>query len=201
MGLFEELVRKKLEEFVPQLDSIKDKRLIDICVEDFRLYLMYKWKFESQNRGMDFRNKFLECINNEGNEILPFCDMWMQNWIEQWRKKVKIITNRKDWSRDKRQVSKLIRRGERKLTPVKIDEFKWPIITTMIEHGNIVCLDILSDQLLKRELGRYKGLPNKWSIKEELQYLNLMMVKAKEMVSTHGPIVYIKIDGDYFRNI
>jgi hypothetical protein len=201
MGLFEDLVRKKLEEYLPQLDIIADKKLINICTEDFRLYLMHKWNFESQLKGVEFREKFLDAVDNEGNKILPYVDIWIQNWIEQWRKKVKLITKEEDWTRDKRQVSKLVRRGENKLSPMKVEEFKWPIITTMIDNGNIVCLGILSDQLLKRELGKYKGLPNKWSIKDELQYLNFIMGKAKDIVTTNRYLVYIKLGENYFRNL
>jgi len=202
MGLFEDLVKKKLEEYVPQVECYdRDKKLFEICVSDLKYYLVYKWNFESHLLEQDFREKFLECINEEGENILPIVDLWIKNWIMQWDKRVKIVIRDEDYTLDKRQLSNFVRKGEASLSPLEIEELKYPVVCTLIEHGEIVGLDIISEQVIKGELGKVYSTPSTWDVKEKLNFINMVMKKVGEYTSITGPLIFIKLTGIYFRNL
>jgi len=199
MGVFTDLVRSKLKEYVPQIGD-SDDRLYQIATEDLKLYLMYKWNFESHLLESDFTDKFLECVTEEGEDILPLIDLWFSNWIVKWNQRVKIIVKDKDWNVNVNQLSKLIKRGASLLEPKEIEEYKWPIVNTFIEHGEIACVNIIADQIIKREIGKESEV-HTWNLERKLQFINMLMKKVVGYISFKGPLVFVKLDKIYFRNV
>jgi len=194
---YEQLVENRLRELIPGVDCQgRDKRLCDIAKADLAYYLQVKWGFEKFSI-LDFRNRFLECIGSEGMSVKIFVYNWISNWYVQWKKRVKIILKDTEWTADKQQVTRMIKRGAGLLSHVDLVRYRRPLIETLINHGEIACLDILANQFVKKEIAN-RGLAPK-TVEEKLNFINMIMGKMVKVATATGPLVFIKLGKVYFK--
>jgi hypothetical protein len=71
------------------------------------------------------------------------------------------------------------------------------VVSTLVKNGEICGTEILSENLLKMELGE-KSV-EKLSDKERIfTVVNEALRKAREMAQSKGPLIFVKIDKGYY---
>jgi hypothetical protein len=118
-------------------------------------------------------------------------------WFKKWKERVKLLIgnqNANKWNK----VSKTLSNAEplwKKLEHKQ--ELREVVVATLIKNGEICGTEILSENLLKMELGekRIQGLSDKEQI---LTALNNALRKAREMAQSKGPLIFVKIDKGYY---
>jgi len=72
------------------------------------------------------------------------------------------------------------------------------VTATLIRNGEICGTSILAENLLKMELG--KNRKNHASKEEQIiNVVNNTLRKAKELARSRGPLIYVKIDKNYYQ--
>jgi hypothetical protein len=71
------------------------------------------------------------------------------------------------------------------------------VVTTLVKNGEICGTEILSENLVKMELGekRVQDLSDKERV---FIVLNEALRKAREMAQSKGPLIFVKIDKGYY---
>jgi len=198
-GIIEELLKKLLEDNIPDLECYgKDVRLFEIACDDLQFYLMNKWNMDTQDN-IEFRKKFLDCIVEEGENILPLLELWAKNWYMKWKQRVMIVFNSEKWNRNYKQVTRLANKGESKLSPRELREFTYPIALTLLEHGEFACLRIMSENFIKLYMANIEESPT--TVQEKLNMINSIIRDAVGKIAFKGPIIFIKVGNLYFRNL
>src|SRR5208283_5133883 len=71
------------------------------------------------------------------------------------------------------------------------------IITTLLKNGEICGTEILSENLLKMELGE-KRVQELNEREQVFTIVNEALRKAREMAQSRGPLIFVKVDKGYY---
>ena len=118
-------------------------------------------------------------------------------WFKKWKERVKLLIGKQNlnkWSKVSKNLSKaepLWKRVERK------QEVQEVVVATLIKNGEICGTEILSENLLKMELGdkRVRSLKDQERL---FNALNSSLRKARDMAQSRGPLIFVKIDKGYY---
>jgi hypothetical protein len=120
-------------------------------------------------------------------------------WFKKWKERVKLLIgeeNQNKWNK----VSKTLNNAEpfwRKLE--RKQELREIIVTTLIKNGEICGTEILSENLLKLELGE-KRVQNLNDKERVFTALNNALRKGRDMALSKGPLIFVKIDKGYYNS-
>ena len=199
MNFVEIMIGEKLKEEDSALDIAgSDRKVLQVACEDFTNYLKFHWelmgKEASQCELVDRLEKFFKENHAELEEYLT---VWISVWFKKWKERVKLLIgdqNAQKWTR----VTKTLNNAEplwRKLESKQ--EMRELIVATLIKNGEICGTEILSENLLKMELGE-----------KRLQYLsekervfcavNNALRRGRDMAQSKGPLIFVKIDKGYY---
>lgn len=199
MNYIETILAEKLKDADPALDVTgSDRKVLQVACEDLTNYLKYHWnligKEESQ---FELVERMDSLIKEDPTELEQFLTIWTSTWFKKWKERVKLLIgnqNANRWSR----VSKTLNNAEpywRKLEHKQ--EIKEVLVATLIKNGEICGTEILSENLLKMELGEKSE--NYLSDKERIfTVVNNALRKARDMAQSKGPLIFVKIDKGYY---
>ena len=113
-------------------------------------------------------------------------NIWVGLWMKKWNERVKLLIgneNNHRWNKVNRALAKDI------------------VIKTLIKNGEICGTSILAENLVKIELGhaaerKRLDLRSKESV---LGVLNNALRKAREMSRSTGPLIFVRIDKNFFQ--
>ena len=133
-------------------------------------------------------------------ELEEFLTVWVGIWFKKWKERVKLLIGKQNlnkWSKVSKNLSKaepLWKRVERK------QEVQEVVVATLIKNGEICGTEILSENLLKMELGdkRVRSLKDQERL---FNALNSSLRKARDMAQSRGPLIFVKIDKGYYGGI
>jgi len=199
MNFVEIMVGEKLKELDSALDILgSDRKVLQVACEDFLNYLKFHWglmgKEASQCEAVD---KLEALIKENRTELEQFLAVWISIWFKKWKERVKLLIGEESgnkWSK----VSKTLNNAEpfwRKLE--RKQEIREIVITTLIKNGEICGTEILSENLLKMELGekRVQSLSDKERV---FAAVNNALRKGRDMAQSRGPLIFVKIDKGYY---
>jgi hypothetical protein len=69
--------------------------------------------------------------------------------------------------------------------------------STLIKNGEICGTEILSENLLKMELGD-KNIQNLNDREQVITVVNNALRKARDMAQSRGPLIFVKVDKAYY---
>lgn len=201
MNFVEMLLSEKLKNKNPMLDIWgSDRKILQMACQDLTNYLKVYWnlvgKEESEYELTDRLETFYQ---NEQRELEDFVDLWTGIWLKKWGERVKLLIGNEESKRwDK--ITRIISNAEpfwRKLPNRK--EMQEVVILTLVKNGEICGTSVLSENLLKMELGEKK---EKYiNTKEEaVNVVNNALRKARELSKSRGPLIFVKIDKAYYRD-
>jgi hypothetical protein len=199
MNFVEMMVGEKLREADPALDILgSDRKVLQVACEDFTNYAKFNCGLIGRETSqLELAEKLEQLFRDDRQELEEFLTVWIGVWFKKWKERVKLLIGEESaqkWSK----VSKTISNAEpfwRKLEHKQ--EIKELIVGTLIKNGEICGTEILSENLLKMELGekRVQFLSDKERV---LIAVNNSLRKGRDMSQSKGPLIFVKIDKGYY---
>ncbi|MEM3055359.1 MAG: hypothetical protein QXM52_06620 [Candidatus Bathyarchaeia archaeon] len=201
MNFIEMLLSEKLKNKNPMLDILgSDRKILHIACQDLTNYLRVHWNIIGKEASeYELTEKLEEFYQKEQKELEEFIDLWTGIWLKKWNERVKLLIGDED-SKKWNRITKIINNAEpiwRKLPNRR--ELQEVVVSTLIKNGEICGTLILSENLLKMELGEHR---RKYANTKEqtLNVLNNTLRKARELARSKGPLIFVKIDKGYYNN-
>ncbi|MEM3640982.1 MAG: hypothetical protein QXH37_03565 [Candidatus Bathyarchaeia archaeon] len=200
MNFIEILLSEKLKSKNPMLDIPgSDRKVLQIACEDLTNYFKFHWNLVGKEANeYELVDKIEEFYNKDPQEFEEFIDLWTGIWLKKWNERVKLLIGNED-SQRWNKVSKILNNAEpiwRRLANRR--EMQEVVVSTLIKNGEICGTSILSENLLKMEIGGNK----KKYINEKEQTVNVVnnaLRKARELTRSKGPLIFVKIDKGYYQ--
>jgi len=199
MNFVEIMIGEKLKESDSALDIMgSDRKVLQVACEDFTNYVKFHWELMGKETNqLELVGKLEQLFREDRAELEAFLNVWIGVWFKKWKERVKLLIGEESaqkWSK----VSKTINNAEpfwRKLEHKQ--EMKELIVGTLIKNGEICGTEILSENLLKMELGekRVQLLSEKERV---MKAVNNALRKGRDMAQSKGPLIFVKIDKGYY---
>jgi hypothetical protein len=199
MNFIEIMIGEKLKEADSALDILgSDRKVLQVACEDFTNYAKFHWGLMGRETSqLELTDKLEQIFREDRDELEEFVNVWIGIWFKKWKERVKLLIgedNASKWSK----VTKTLNNAEplwRKLEGKQ--EIRELIATTLIKNGEICGTEILSENLLKLELGekRVQCLSEKERV---LIAVNNALQKGRNMALSRGPLIFVKIDKGYY---
>ena len=200
MNFAETMLTEKLREADPALDLMgSDRKVLQVAFQDFTNFLKFHWNLIGKEaNNLELVDKMERFFLENPAEMEAYLTVWTGIWLKKWKERVKLLIgnqNTNKWNK----VSKTIADPEliwRKLE--RKQEIMELVVSTLIKNGEICGTEIISENLLKMELGERKtAMP--FNEKEHiLNVLNSALRKARDMAQSKGPLIFVKIDKGYY---
>jgi hypothetical protein len=199
MNYVEIMVGEKLKELDSALDIRgSDRKVLQVACEDFLNYLKFHWGLMGREASQcEVVDKLDLLLNENRAELEQFLAVWINIWLTKWKERVKLLIGEESankWSK----VSKTLNNAEpfwRKLE--RKQEVREVVIATLIKNGEICGTEILSENLLKMELGE-KRVQSMNDAERVFVALNNALRKGRDMAQSRGPFIFVKIDKGYY---
>ncbi len=200
MNFVEIILTEKLKEADPALDLMgSDRKVLQVAFQDFTNYLKFHWNMIGKEaNNFELVEKMERFFKENPAEMDAYLTVWTGIWLKKWKERVKLLIgnqNTNKWNK----VSKTLADAEplwRKLE--RKQEIMELVVSTLIKNGEICGTEILSENLLKMELGERKSLITFNEKEQILAVLNGALRKAREMAQSKGPLIFVKIDKGYY---
>jgi hypothetical protein len=201
MNFLELLLSQCLKDRNPLLDlQGSDRRVLQIACEDLINFLKVHWKLIGQENGdYDLIEKVQKYFQENSEEFSEFIGIWAGLWIKKWNERVKLLIGNNgssQWSR----VNKRLKNAETLWRQIKKrGELKDILVESLIRNGEICGTCIMSENLLKLEIGASEEKHNGSNEQERLlNIVNITLRKARQLSYSKGPLIFVKIDKKYF---
>ena len=199
MNFVELMIGEKLKEVDPALDIMgSDRKVLQVACQDFTNYLKLHWNLMGKEANQcELVEKLENLFKEDSVELEAFLTIWIGIWFKKWKERVKLLIgdqNANRWNKISKTISNaepVWKRLEHK------QELQEIVITTLVKNGEICGTEILSENLLKMELGE-KPVQDLSDQERVLIVLNEALRKAREMAQSKGPLIFVKIDKGYY---
>ena len=200
MNFVEIILTEKLKEADPALDLMgSDRKVLQVAFQDFTNYLKFHWNMIGKEaNNFELVEKMERFFKENPAEMDAYLTVWTGIWLKKWKERVKLLIgnqNTNKWNK----VSKTLADAEpiwRKLE--RKQEIMELVVSTLIKNGEICGTEILSENLLKLELGERKNVITFNEKEHILTVLNSALRKARDMAQSKGPLIFVKIDKGYY---
>jgi len=199
MNFVEIILTEKLKDAAPALDIMgPDRKVLQVACQDFTNYLKYQWDLiGKESNDIELAEKIEQCFKEDPIELETFITIWTGIWLKKWKERVKLLIgnqNTNKWNNVAKILSNaepLWRRLDHKQEIMEIVE------STLIKNGEICGTEILSENLLKMELGD-KNIQNLNDREQVITVVNNALRKARDMAQSRGPLIFVKVDKAYY---
>lgn len=201
MNFLEVMLVEKLQDADSNLNITgSDRKILQVACEDLTNYLKYHWNLIGATANQCELVERLEHILKEKHEELEeFLSVWTGMWFKKWQERVKLLIGEQKankWAKVSKTISKakpLWQKLEHK------QELREIVAATLIRNGEICGTEILSENLLKMELGgkRTQGLSDNERV---FFVVNNALRRARNMAQSKGPLIFVKIDKGYYNS-
>jgi hypothetical protein len=200
MNFVEIILNEKLKEADPALDLMgSDRKVLQVAFQDFTNYLKFHWNLIGKEaNNFELVEKMERFFKENPAEMEAYLTVWTGIWLKKWKERVKLLIgnqNTNKWSKVSKTLSDaepLWRKLERKQEIMEL------VVSTLIKNGEICGTEILSENLLKMELGERKAVITFNEKEQILAVLNSALRKARDMAQSKGPLIFVKIDKGYY---
>ena len=199
MNFVEILIGEKLKEADSALDILgSDRKVLQVACEDFTNYAKFHWELMGKETcQLELADKLEQIFKEDHVEFEEFVNVWIGVWFKKWKERVKLLIgegNASKWSK----VTKTINNAEPLWRTLEgKQEIRELIVTTLIKNGEICGTEILSENLLKMELGE-KRVQYLSDNERVLIAVNNALRKGRDMAQSKGPLIFVKIDKGYY---
>jgi len=200
MNFVELILTEKLKDADPALDILgSDRKVLQVACQDFTNYLKFHWDLIGKEaNNCEVVEKIERFFKENPAELEAYLTVWTGIWLKKWKERVKLLIGNQQANRWNK-VSKTLANAE----PLWIklerkQEITEIVVSTLIKNGEICGTDILSENLLKMELGERV---NEVTVNEKAQVLTVLnnaLRKARDMAQSKGPLIFVKIDKGYY---
>ena len=141
--------------------------------------------------------KLEKLYKEDTSELDAYLTVWAGIWFKKWKERVKLLIgnqNANKWSKMSKTLQDaepLWRKIEHKQELLEVVE------STLIKNGEICGTEILSENLIKIELGE-RNLKDVSDQERAIVTLNNSLRRAREMAQSKGPLIFVKVDKGYY---
>jgi hypothetical protein len=199
MNFVELMIGEKLKEADSALDVMgSDRKVLQVACQDFTNFLKFHWNLMGKEASQCELVERLENIFKEdSSELDAFLTVWIGTWFKKWKERVKLLIGEQSASRWNK-VSKTLANAEPLWKKIEQkQELQEIIISTLLKNGEICGTEILSENLIKMELGE-SNVQNLSDRDRVFTVVNEALRKAREMAQSKGPLIFVKIDKGYY---
>lgn len=199
MNFVEIMLGEKLKDADSALDILgSDRKVLQVACQDFTNYLKVHWNLIGTEASQcELVDRLEKLFREDPSELDAFLTIWIGIWLKKWKERVKLLIgeqNANKWNKMSKTLSNaepLWRKIENK------QELQEIIVATLIKNGEICGTEILSENLLKMELGEKH---NQFATDKERIFstVNNTLRKARDMAQSKGPLIFVKIDKGYY---
>jgi len=199
MNFVEMMLTERLKDIDPALDIFgSDRKVLQVSCQDFTNYLKFHWKLiGKESNQCEIVEKLEQLYKENPTELEDFLTVWANTWFRKWKERVKLligVQNNNKWTK----VSKVLSAAEPVWKKLECKhEIQELVVGTLLKNGEICGTDILSENLLKMELGE-RNVQNVDDNEQILNVVNSALRKARDMAQSKGPLIYVKIDKGYY---
>ena len=199
MNFVEIMIGEKLKEADPALDIMgSDRKVLQVACQDFTNYLKFHWNLIGKEASQcELVERLENLFREDPSELDGFLTVWIGIWFKKWKERVKLLIgdqNASRWSKISKNISNaepVWKRIENKQELLEI------VVATLVKNGEICGTEILSENLLKMELGE-KRVQDPSDKERVFTAVNEALRKAREMAQSKGPLIFVKIDKGYY---
>ena len=199
MNFVELMVGEKLKEADSALDITgSDRKVLQVACQDFTNFLKFHWDLIGKEASQcELVERLEKIFKEDSSELEAFLTVWIGIWFKKWKERVKLLIgdqNASRWSK----ISKTLANAEPLWKRIEHkQELQEIIVATLVKNGEICGTEILSENLLKMELGE-SGVQNLSDKERVFRVVNEALRKAREMAQSKGPLIFVKIDKGYY---
>jgi len=199
MNFVEIVLTEKLKDADPALDVLgSDRKVLQVACQDFTNYLKFQWELiGKESNNFELVEKIEQFLKENPSELESFLTVWVGIWLKKWKERVKLLfgsQHQNKWNK----VAKTLANSEPLWKTLQHkQEITELVVGTLIKNGEICGTEILSENLLKMELGE-KANQRATDKEQVLWVLNNALRKAREMAQSRGPLIFVKIDKGYY---
>jgi hypothetical protein len=199
MNFVELMIGEKLKDADPALDIMgSDRKVLQVACQDFTNFLKFHWDLIGKEASQcELVERLETAFKEDSSELEAFLTVWIGIWFKKWKERVKLLIgdqNATRWNKISKTLTSaepLWKRIEHK------QELQEIIITTLLKNGEICGTEILSENLLKMELGE-KSVQELNEREQIFTIVNEALRKAREMAQSKGPLIFVKVDKGYY---
>jgi len=171
MNFIEVMLMESLRNRNPQLDlQGSDRRVLEIADEDLMNFLKVHWCLMGQESAdYELIEKLYSFHQEEPQELEEFINVWTGIWIKKWNERVKLLIGQQEEENSSWQkLSKKICDAEPlwKTLPNRRN-VEDVVVESLIKNGEICGTNILSENLIKMELGSLEKIDVKKSFPQQ----------------------------------
>jgi lipopolysaccharide biosynthesis glycosyltransferase len=199
MNFLEVMLVEKLKDADSNLDITgSDRKVLQVACEDITNYLKFHWNLIGNTANQCELVERLEQLFKENpRELEEFLAVWTSMWFKKWKERVKLLIGEQHASKWHRASKTLSNAEPLWKNFAHKQELREIVAATFIKNGEICGTEILSENLLKMELGEKRA--QCLSDKERVFFiLNNALRKARDMAQSKGPLIFVKIDKGYY---
>jgi hypothetical protein len=191
------MLAEKLEYADPTLDVMgSDYRVLQTSYQDFMNYLKFHWNLIGKNASRrELAEKLKRHFQKDSAELEAFLTVWVTMWLRKWKERVKLLICDQGQNQEILKQSKIAEANWKKIEAKQ--ELTEVVTGTLIKNGEICGTEIISESLLKEELKR-KRTRTLNSKKHILKIVNNALRRAREISQSKGPLIFVKIDKNYY---
>ena len=199
MNYIEIMLGEKLKEADPALDIMgSDRKVLQVACQDFTNYLKFHWNLiGKESNQCEMVEKIENLYKENTNELDAFLTIWTGIWFKKWKERVKLLIgnqNANKWSK----MSKTLQDAEPLWQKIEHRQELLEVVeATLIKNGEICGTEILSENLVKVELGE-RNLKDATDQELAIVTLNNALRRAREMAQSKGPLIFVKVDKGYY---
>jgi hypothetical protein len=201
MNFVEIVITEKLKDADPAIDVLgSDRKVLQVACQDFTNYLKYHWALIGKEaNNFELVEKMEQFFKENPQELEAFLTVWVGIWLKKWKERVKLLIgnqNQSKWNKVAKTLANAEPMWRNMLHKQELIEL---VVGTLIKNGEICGTEILSENLLKMELG--ENCTRCMGEKElVLNVLNHALHKARDMAQSKGPLIFVKIDKGYYHS-
>jgi hypothetical protein len=173
-----------------------DYRVLQVACQDFINYLKVHWNIIGKKATLwELSEKLERQYQKEHKNSEAYITIWITLWLRKWKERVKLLIGDQNQNNEAFKHLKTVESNWRRLEHKQ--ELLEVVANTLIKNGEICGTEIISESLLKGELKRKRTrtLNDK---KHILKIVNNALRKAREISQSKGPLLFVKIDKEYF---
>jgi hypothetical protein len=202
VNFLEVMLGEKLKDADPALEVMgSDRKVLQVLCQDFTNFLKFHWDLIGKEASQcELVEKLEKLFKENAAELEEFLAVWTGIWLKKWKQRVKLLIghqNANKW----RKASKKLRYAEPLWKKVeRKQEMQEIVVSTLIKNGEICGTEILSENILKMELGE-KSVRYLKDEERLFTVVNKALRKARGMSQSQGPLIFVKIDKGYYGTI
>ena len=199
LNFVELMIGEKLKDADPALDIMgSDRKVLQVACQDFTNFLKFHWNLVGKEASQcDLVERLDAIFKEDSSELDAFLTVWIGIWFKKWKERVKLLIGDQKASRWNK-ISKTLMSAEPLWKKMEHkQEMQELIVTTLLKNGEVCGTEILSENLLKMELGE-KHVQDLSERDQVFTIVNEALRKAREMAQSRGPLIFVKVDKGYY---